>query len=325
MKTALQRSVRTLVLLLLVLPSMAAIAAYPEKPIKLIVPFGPGGGTDILARLVADRLSQSLGTPVVIENKAGAGGTIGSDVAAKSAPDGYTLLMATNATLAFAPSLYPKLPYNPVNDFTPISMIAVGPSILVVNPSVEAKDVAEFIALLKQRPGALNYGSAGAGSMAHVSTAFFARQSATNSVHIPFKGGAAAVQELVAGRLQFMIAGPVETIPLIEAGKVRALGVTTSTRFAGMPNLPTLSEAGLPSYEIANWFSVVAPAGVDPAIASLLAQKITAIVTAPAMKALLVKQGVEPRSMSGPALKDFIRDDVARWTREIKQLGITLE
>lgn len=325
MKFGMPFGANVLALLFLALPSMAVIAAYPDKPIKLIVPFVPGGGTDVLARLVADKLSKDLGTPVVIENKAGAGGTIGSDVAAKSAPDGYTLLLANNATLAFAPSLYPKLPYDPVKDFTPISMVAVGPSIMVVHPSVEAKSVAEFIALLKQKPGALNYGSAGSGSMAHVSTAFFAQQSATKGVHIPFKGGGAAVQELVAGRLQFMIAGPVEIIPLIEAGRVRALGVTSATRFSGVPSLPTLAEAGLPSFEIVNWFAVVAPAGIDPAIASLLAQKITAIVTTPAMKSTMVKSGVEPRSISGPALKDFVRDEVARWTREITKLDITLD
>jgi tripartite-type tricarboxylate transporter receptor subunit TctC len=315
---------RILALGLLCLAANAS-AAYPDRPIHLVVPFAPGGGTDILARVVADHLGRALNSPVVVENKPGAGGTIGSDYVAKAKPDGYTLLMGTNASLALAHGLYPRLPYDPAKDFTAVESIASGPSILVVNPSVPATDVKSFIAYLKARPGQLNYGSAGNGSMAHVATSLLNHMAGTSTVHIPFKGGAAATQELVAGRLQFMIAGSVETVPLIDAGKVRALAITTSTRFPGLPNLPTMAEAGIPGYEITNWFGVFAPAGTPPDVVRLLAEKIQPMLSDPSVEQAFLKQGVQPLPMGPAAYGAFVRKEVDRWTREVRQMNITID
>ncbi|MEO8975215.1 MAG: tripartite tricarboxylate transporter substrate-binding protein, partial [Casimicrobiaceae bacterium] len=262
---------------------------------------------------------------VVVENKPGAGGTIGSDYVAKAKPDGYTLLMGTNATLALARGLYRNLSYDPVSDFAPVESIASGPSILVVNPAVPATDVKSLIAYLKAHPGQLNYGSAGNGSMAHIATSLMDQMAGTKAVHIPFKGGAAATQELVAGRLQFMIAGSVETVPLVQAGRVRALAITTSSRFPGLPNLPTMAEAGIPGYEITNWFGVFAPAGTPAAIVRQLADSIAPMLSDPAVKATFLKQGVQPFPMGPAAYKDFVRKEVDRWTQEVHQMNISID
>lgn len=286
------------------------------------MPFAPGGGTDILARLVADRLGRSLGATVIVDNKPGAGGTIGSAFVAKSKPDGYTLLMGTNATVALAPGLYRRLPYDPVKDFIPVESVANGPSILIVNPSLPITDAKEFIGYLKAHPGQLNYGSAGNGSMAHIATSLMNRMTVTDAAHIPFKGGAAATQELVAGRLQYMIAGPVESLPLIESGKARALAVTSSTRFPGLPNLPTMAEAGIPGYEMTNWFGVFVPAGTPPDIVALLAEKISGTLAAHAVKELFNKQGVQPFPMAPGPYGEFVRKEVEKWSREVRQLNI---
>lgn len=305
------------------LTSMVAQAAYPDKPIRLVVPFGAGGGTDVLARMLADRLGRSLGVSVIVENKAGAGGTIGTDFVAKASPDGYTLLMGTNATLALAPGLYRQLPYDPIGDLTPITSVASGPSVLVVNMAVPAQDVPSLVSYIRSNPGKLNYGSAGNGSMAHIATALFNQKANVNTVHIPFKGGAAAMQELVAGRLQFMVAGPVETIPLVDAGKGRALAVTSKTRFAGLPGLPTLAEAGLPGYEISNWFGVFGPKALPDEVLQVLVPKVRQILEDPAMRDAMLKLGVQPESSSAADYREFVRSEVVRWTREVKQMNIS--
>ncbi len=298
--------------------------SYPARPVRLVVPFAPGGGTDVIARSVAQHLSKALGGSVVVENRAGAGGTIGSDAVAKAVPDGYTLLMATNATMALAPGLYAKLGYDPVRDFAPVALVATGPSILVTHPQLPVTDAAGFIAYAKAHSGALNYGSAGNGSMAHIATSLFSQVSGTRATHIPFKGGAMAVQELVAGRLQFMIAGPVETIPLVQSGHLRALAVTTASRFAGLPALPPLADS-LAGFDIVNWYAVVAPAGAPPDIVAALAAHVRSMIGQKEVQELLLKQGVEARAMDGPALRDFVRDETVKWTRAVRQMAITSE
>ena len=295
--------------------------AYPARPLRLVVPFAPGGGTDVVARSVAQHLSKALGASVVVENRAGAGGTIGSDAVAKAAPDGYTLLMATNATLALAPGLYPKLGYDPVRDFAPVALVATGPSILVTHPQLPVGDTAAFIAYAKSNPGKLNYGSAGNGSMAHIATTLFNQMNGAQSTHIPFKGGAMAVQELVAGRLQFMIAGPVETIPLVQSGHLRALAVTSAGRFAGLPHLPPLAD-NLPGYDITNWYGVVAPAGTPGEVIAVLSAQVRDMLALREVQELLLKQGVAAKFMEGAALRDFVRDEAQKWTRAVRQLGI---
>ena len=314
-----------LVLAAALLPAGHAVGQpYPAKPVRLVVPFAPGGGTDVLARALAQHLAKGLGASVVVENRPGAGGTIGSEAVAKAAADGYTLLMATNATLALAPGLYPKLGYDPVRDFTPVALVATGPSVLVVHPQIAANDTAGFLRHAKAHPGQLNYGSAGNGSMAHIATSLFERASGAQAVHVPFKGGAAAVQELVAGRLQFMIAGPVETLPLVQSGHLRALAVTSTSRFAGLPNLPPLADA-LPGFEINNWFAVVGPAGMSGEIVATLAGQVQAMLASKETQDFLIRQGVEAKPMDGAALRDFIRVETAKWTREVRQMGITLQ
>jgi len=273
---------------------------------------------------VAQHLSRALGGSVVVENRAGAGGTIGSNAAAKAAPDGYTLLIATNATFALAPGLYTQLNYDPARDFVPIALVATGPSILVVNPQSPVTSSAAFVAYAKANPDKLNYGSAGNGSMAHIATSLFNQLSGAKSTHVPFKGGAMAVQELVAGRLQFMIAGPVESIPLVQSGHLRALAVTTSTRFPSMPGLPPLAES-LPGYDITNWYSLVAPAGTSVDIVNMLARHIRDMLAIKDVQEMLFQQGVEAKSMDGLALRDFMRDDMLKWTRTVRQMGIATD
>ncbi|MFN0164148.1 MAG: Bug family tripartite tricarboxylate transporter substrate binding protein [Burkholderiales bacterium] len=323
--TRLPRLLTLLVALGALAPVVDAHAqAYPNRPVRLVVPFAPGGGTDVLARMLAQHLSKSLNGNVVVENRPGAGGTVGSDAVAKSGADGYTLLMGTNATLALAPGLYPRLGYDPVRDFTPIALVATGPSILVVHPQVAAADTAALLRLAKASAAKLNYGSAGNGSMAHISTSLFNRLGGADTVHVPFKGGAAAVQELVAGRLQFMIAGPVETLPLVQAGRLRALAVTTSQRFSGLPDLPPLADA-LPGYETANWFGIFGPAGLPGDIVGPLARAVRELLAQRDTQESLLKQGVEARPLDGAALREFFNAEVAKWTREVRAMGIALD
>ncbi|TCT06313.1 Bug family tripartite tricarboxylate transporter substrate binding protein [Paralcaligenes ureilyticus] len=306
------------------LATTVAQAAYPDKQINLVVPFGAGGGTDVLGRLVADRLGRSLGVTVVVLNKPGAGGTIGTDFVAKAKPDGYTLLMGTNATLALAPGLYRNLPYDPVKDLTPVAPIASGPSILVVNPSIPATDVPSLIAYIKKNPGKLNYGSAGNGSTAHVATALFNLEAGLDAVHIPFKGGGAAIQELVAGRLEYMMAGPVESTPLIHAGRLRALAVTSPERFPGQPDLPTIAQAGLPGYEMLNWFGVFGPDRLPEEVTRALAPVLKKMVDDPGVRDALLKQGLQPSVSTPQEYREFVRGEVERWTKRIRQMNISI-
>jgi len=307
------------------LPSAAlAQAAYPDKPVRIIVPFGPGGGTDLIARSLAQRLSERIGQPFVIENKPGAGGTIGTDAVAKARPDGYTLLMATNATLALAPGLYKNLPFNPLADLTTVAVVASGPSVLVVHPSLPVKDFREFLAYARANPGKLNYGSAGNGSMAHVATAILARDAGLDVVHVPFKGGAAAVSELVAGRLSFMVAGPVETLPQVQSGALRALGITTANRLTSVDIAPIAAQ-GVAGFDVANWFAVCAPVGTPPPILERLNREINTILAQPEVKQTLERQGVEAKPMDLRAAQAFVAAEVTKWPPLVAASGARVE
>lgn len=306
------------------LPGATAQVPYPDKPVRIVVPFGPGGGTDLIARSLAQQLGERMGQPFVVDNKPGAGGTLGSDAVAKARPDGYTLLMATNATLALAPGLYKSLPYSAATDLAAVAVIASGPSVLVVHPSLPVKGFAEFVAYARAHPGKLNYGSAGNGSMAHVSTAILARDAGLDVVHIPFKGGAAAVSELVAGRLSFMVAGPVETLPLVQSGALRALAITTAAQSPSI-NLVPIAAQGLVGYDIANWFALCAPAGTPAAIVDRLNREINAILARPEMKQTLEKQGVEARAFDVQAAQAFVAAEVAKWPPLVAASGARAE
>jgi tripartite-type tricarboxylate transporter receptor subunit TctC len=259
-----------LVLAMALLSDGVLAQSYPAKPVRVVVPSIPGGTIDVVARLVGQRLSETLGHPFLVDNRAGAGGIIGADIVAKSPPDGHTLLMSSTAMLAASPAFYPDMPYQPLKDFSPITLIVIQPSILVVHPAVPAHTVAELIALAKAKPGALNYGSSGIGNSQHMAAALFSYYTNVNMTHVPYKGGPAAMTDLVSGRIDLMFEPMPNTIAHLRSGRLRALAVTTRERSATFPDVPTIRELGLPDYEYLGWIGMVAPAGTPPEIVNRL-------------------------------------------------------
>jgi tripartite-type tricarboxylate transporter receptor subunit TctC len=253
----------------------ALAQTYPTKPVRMVVPFPAGGTVDIVARMMGQRLTESLGRTFLIDNRAGASGNIGTDFVAKSPPDGYTLLMSSAAPLAANPAFYPKLPFQPLKDFAPITLIVIQPNILVVNPAVPARTVKEFIALAKAKPGALNYGSSGVGNSQHMAAELFRYYTHVNITHVPYKGGAPALTDLVGGQIDLLFEPIPGTIPYVRSGRVRALAVTTKERSETFPDVPAIREAGLPDYEYRGWIGLVAPAGTPPQIVKTLHAEIT--------------------------------------------------
>jgi tripartite-type tricarboxylate transporter receptor subunit TctC len=303
----------------------AGEAGWPSKPIRLIVPFPPGSTTDVVARVLGQSLSVRLGQPLVIENRAGASGNIGADIIAKSTPDGYTVGVVTLSTQAIAATLSPSLPYDPIRDFTPISMIASAPYVLVVAPGLPAKSVAELIALAKRKPGELNYGSAGPASLAHLAGALFATLSGIKLTHVPYKSTAQSVIDLISGRLDMQFATIAPSIENIRAGKLRALAVTDSKRVEALPEVPTMAEAGVPGYEATLWFALSGPARFPPAAVSRLNREIADVLKTADMKELLAQQGLIAEAGPPQALADQIRSDVAKWRNIISNAGISAE
>ncbi|TAG27351.1 MAG: tripartite tricarboxylate transporter substrate binding protein [Burkholderiales bacterium] len=292
----------------------AQAAVYPNKPIRMIVPFTPGGTTDILARAIGVELTKSLGQSVVIDNVAGAGGSIGAERAAKAAPDGYTLMMGHIGTLAVNPSLYPKLPYDPVKDFAPVAWVARVPNVLVVHPSVPAKNLKELVAYLKANPGRLNYGSGGNGSAANLATEYFKMQTATSLVHIPYRGTAPAVNDLLAGQIQVIFTGAPALVGHIKSGAVRALAVSSPKRLDALPDLPTVNEAlALKDFEADQWYGVVAPTGTPREIVMKLNAQINTALTSEALKARLNSEGAIATPTTPEAYGQLIVSEIARW------------
>jgi tripartite-type tricarboxylate transporter receptor subunit TctC len=248
--------------------------SYPTKPVRIIVPYTPGGTVDIVARMIGERLTETLGRTFVIDNRAGASGNIGAELVAKAPPDGYTLLMSSAAPLAANPAFYPDLRFQPLKDFAPIALIVIQPNILVVNPSVPARTVEELVALAKARPGVLNYGSAGVGNSQHMAAELFRYYTHVNITHVPYKGGAGAIADLVGGKIDLLFEPIPGTIPYIRSGSLRALGVTTRERSDVFPDVPTIAEAGLPDYEYRGWIGLVAPAGTPPEIVNMLHREV---------------------------------------------------
>ena len=306
-------------------PTLSWSQDYPTKPIRLIIPFAPGGTNDIYGRLIGARLSETLRQQVVIDNRPGAGGSIGADLAAKSPSDGYTLVIGHIGTLAVNPTLYPKLPYDPVKDFQPISMLAKVANILVVHPSLPAKSVKELIALAKAKPGALVYGSGGVGGAGHLATEYFKMMGRINIVHVPYKGTGPALIDLLAGQTQLVFAGVPGIAAHVRAGKLRALGVSTAKRLAVFPDLPTIDEAGVRGYEATQWYGVLAPAGApQPIVAKLNGAIVGALETA-RMRERLAADGSEPFGSTPAEFLDFIRKEIARWAPVIKAAGMRAE
>ncbi len=296
---------------------------WPSKPIKLVVPYPPGGSTDITARVVAENLRPLLGQPVVIENRPGAAGNIGADAVAKSEPDGYTLLMATS-THATNPSLYKSLPYDFVHDLAPVAQVAFIPNLLVVNPKVPAANLAEFIAYVKSGRSTVNYGSAGNGSSQHLSGALFNSMVSGNMVHVPYKGGAPATADLLAGQLQAVFAPLVEVLSHVKAGKLTALGITTRKRSPLLPDVPAISEA-LPGYEVALWNGILAPAKCPPEVVHRLSDAIAKVLGQPDVRARLAEQGSEPVGSSPEEFRRFIEAETVKWKELVRISGARVE
>jgi tripartite-type tricarboxylate transporter receptor subunit TctC len=299
--------------------------AYPNRDIRMIVPYPAGGTTDLLARLIADRIKSGLNATVVVDNKPGAGTTLGAGLVARAAPDGYTILMATSTTLAINKSLYKNLPYDPVKDFAAISLVAAVPFALVVNPTVPAKTLAEFITYAKQNPG-LAFGSAGNGSPHHLGAEMLKSMAQIDIRHVPYRGSVPAMLDVIAGHLPFMIMDLQPALPQIKEGKLRILGVTTKKRISLAPDVPTLAESGLPDYELVAWQGVVAPAGTPRPIIDALAGQINALVDDPANRNRFATLAVEPLPGSTPdSFAAYIKSEVDRWATIVKNSGAEVE
>jgi tripartite-type tricarboxylate transporter receptor subunit TctC len=301
--------------------SAPAEQSYPTRPVRFIVPFGTGGAADLTGRLLAQKLSESLRQTFVVDNRPGAGGIIGTETAAKSAPDGYTLVLGSFGTHTANPSLHPKLGYDPVRDFTPISLVAIVPTILVVHPSVAATSVADLIALAKSKPGSLNYASSGTGTGTHLAGELFKNLAQLNMTHVPYKSAGTAITDLVAGQVQLMYSTLPSVLPLIKAGKLRALGVTTAKRSDAVPDVPAIGES-LKGYDVSTWFGVLAPGGTPRSIVALLAREIVKITAMPEFRERLVALGAEPVGNTPAEFADYIRSEIPKWARVIKAAGI---
>jgi tripartite-type tricarboxylate transporter receptor subunit TctC len=305
------------------MPALAAENAqsYPSKPIRLVVPFTPGGSTDILARVIGMKLTEAWGKQVVIDNRPGAGGNIGVDLVAKSLPDGYTLVMGHIGTFGVNPTLYPKLPYDPIRDFQPITLVALVPNMLSVNPSLPVKSVKELIALAKAKPGTINFGSGGNGSAAHLAGEYFKLMTKTEITHIPYRGTSPAVTDLIAGQIQMIITGVPPTLNFVKTGKLRALAVATSKRLALLPDLPTIAEAGVPGYEATQWYGVLAPAGTPRPIVDKLNAEMAKAIKGPDVREKLAADAAEPVGNSPEEFGAFIKKEIARWAPVVKASG----
>src|SRR3954468_7470248 len=302
-------------------PALTA-AGYPSRAIRLIVPFPPGGSTDILARALGEKLSQGLGQPVVIDNRPGAGGSIGAEAAARAAPDGYTLMMGHLGTLAVNPAIYKNLPYDPVTSFAPVSLMAIVPSVLVVNPSLPVTNAAELIAYAKAHPGKLAYGSAGSGSTSHLTTEYFKLVTGTDILHVPYKGVGPMLTDLVSGQLSMGLNGAPAVMAHVNAGRLRPLAVTSVRRLEALPQVPTLDEAGVHGFDASGWYGVVAPAGTPQAIVARLNAEIGRAMQTPELRSRLDSEGALPAPGTPEAFAAFIRAEIARWDAVLKRAGV---
>ena len=300
----------------------AALAQpYPSKPLRIIVPFAPGGATDLIARAVGQKLTDSLGQPVVVENRTGASGMIGADLVAKAPPDGYTLLMASTAEIAINPSLYPKMAYDPAKDLAPVTLAGITPLILVVNPTSPAKSVQDLVAQAKSKPGSVAFASAGTGSVQHLSGELLKTTTKVAMTHIPYKGAAPALVDVLGGQVTMFFSGMPPAMPHVKSGKLRAIAVTTPKRSSAAPDVPTMSEAGIPGFDISNWFGVFAPAGTPEEILNKLNAEIVKALNLPDVKERLASQGAEVVGNSRADFQKFIAAEMAKYSKLVKESG----
>jgi len=307
--------------LLALAASGASAQGWPSRPVHVVVPYPAGGPNDIIVRMVGKRLGETLGEPIVVENRPGAGGNIGTDSVAKSAPDGYTLVSVGPGALIINP-LLGKVPYDTMRDFAPVTIMAVAPNALVAHPSFPAKSVKDLVALAKQKPGAINYASGGTGSTPHLAAALFAVMAGVQLTHVPYKGTGPATADLVGGQVQIAFLGIPTVLPHIRSGKLRALAVTGARRSPELPDVPTVAEAGVPGYELSPWYGLLAPAGTPSAVVARLAAEATKIVREPAMREQLVAQGAEPAGGTPEEFARTLRSDAALWKKVVKDAGI---
>jgi tripartite-type tricarboxylate transporter receptor subunit TctC len=304
---------------LLAPPALAQ--SYPSAPIRIVVPFPPGGGTDILARILAQKLNEASGQPAVVDNRAGAGGTIGSALVAKSSADGHTILIMPAGIAAHA-SLYKTLPYDPARDLAPVSRLASGPLVLVVHPSMPAKSIKEFTALAKKRPNEINFGSAGSGTLPHLSAELFNAMSGIRMIHIPYKGAGAAVTDLVAGRVPVYFMNILQSLSLINAGKLRALGVTTPQRTPISPDIPAIAEAGLPGYDMTNWYGMFVPAATPREVTAKLNAEVVRILQLPELKKRMDQDGMVVVASTPEQFREFFARETQKFGKVIETAGI---
>ncbi len=310
--------------LLVAMLTPAHAQPFPSRPIRLISPYPPGGGNDVLARLIADKLGEGLGQRVIVDNRAGANTIVGTDLAAKSAPDGHTMVLVPNSFVTNV-GFYAKLPYDTVRDFAPIALVALSPQMLVVHPSVAAGSVKELIALARAKPGHYSYGSSGSGSVGHLAMALFDMMAGIKMEHIAYKGTAPAVTELLGGQIPLMMSSMLSVLPQVRAGKLRLLAVTTAKRSPAVPDTPTIAEAGVPGYEATLWYGLVGPARIPAPLLERLSGEIEKTLKNPDIIEKLSRQGVEPYYYGPKEFAARVRDEIPKWTKVIKEAGVRIE
>ncbi len=306
-------------------PAAAHAQAYPVKPIRMIVAYPPGGGTDIVGRVIAQELGEALGQSVVVENRGGASGNIGTELAAHAAPDGYTVLMGNVAPNAINVSLFKNLPFDPVADFAPVSLVASTPNILVVHPSMQARSVKEVIALAKAKPGTLNFASAGVGSSSHLAGELFRILGRAEIVHVPYKGAGPAMIDVLSGQVQLYFATMPAAMPHVKSGRLVPVAVTSAKRSRALPDLPTVAESGVPGYEASTWYGLLAPVHTPGAAIARLHDEVVAILAKPALREKLAGQGFEPVGDSPEEFAAYIKSEIAKWSKVIRDAGIRAE
>jgi len=314
---------RILLAALLAAPLIACAQSYPSKPVRIIVPFAPGGGSDLAGRLVAAKLSERMGTQFIVENRPGAGSNLGAEIAVKAPPDGYTLLLIS-ASYTVNPSVY-KLTFDPINDITPIIQISGGPYVVAIHPSVPASNLKEFVEYARKQPEKLAYGSSGSGSIMHVASEYFLDAAKIKVLHIPYKGTGPAVADTIGGQVQLVFGAVPVTLPHVKAGRLRALAVTTDKRIAAAPDLPTVAESGYPGYEVTNWHGLVGPKGLPRDIVARLNREIGEVVKGEEMKKNLAADGLEPAGGSPERFGQILKNEMARWAKVVQQAGIKVD
>jgi len=319
MKTALNLG---LAAFLLALASPAGAQSSPAKPIRMLVGFAPGGTSDILARIIAQRISESSGQSVIVENRPGAAGVIASEFVAKAAPDGHTLLLGGIGTQVLVPLLRANMPYDPVKDLSPVSLVGVSGTVLAVRANLPAQSVRELVALAKANPGRLSFASAGSGNPLHIAAELFKLAAGVDMLHVPYKGNAPALADVVSGQVDLIFSAVPPALPLVKAGKLRLLGVSTATRLAGLENVPTIAESGVPGYEMSTWYGVFASGGTPPEIAARLATEVKKALDVPQVREQTLAQGVEPAANTPPEFRKFVNDEMAKWAKVIKAANI---